>query len=108
MMNVSQNLLRFGVNRKAINYSRMMSSLIQNQAYINGKWTSAKDNKIFDVTNPANMNVIAKVPDMSKIDCQSAIDSAHEAFYRKDWHNLTAKDRSALLKVQIDQIHFMY
>lgn len=86
----------FGRNIQA---ARAMS-LVRNQAFINGKWTSASDNKVFDVSNPANLKVIASVPDMTKIDCQRAIDAAHDAFYRKNWYNSTAKERSTLLKVK--------
>lgn len=85
---------------KNIQVARAMQSLVRNQAFINGKWTSACDNKVFDVTNPANLKVIASVPDMTKVDCQRAIDAAHDAFYKKDWYNSTAKERSTLLKVK--------
>lgn len=85
---------------------RTLSSLVKNQALINGQWTKARDNKQFDVINPANMEVIAQVPDMNKIDCERAIDAAHDAFYRKDWHLTTAKERSALLKVKYNFINF--
>lgn len=78
---------------------RMMHSLIKNQAYVNGKWTNAGDNKSFAVTNPANQKVIGEVPDMNADDVSKAIDSAYDAFHSKAWQNTTAKDRSSLLKV---------
>jgi delta 1-pyrroline-5-carboxylate dehydrogenase len=78
---------------------RMMHSLIKNQAYVNGKWINAGDNKSFNVTNPANQKVVGEVPDMNASDVQKAIDSAYDAFHSKAWQNTTAKDRSGLLKV---------
>lgn len=103
MFSLSQKALYFGFVKIStgsnVQVARAMHSLIRNQAFINGKWTSASDNKVFDVINPANMKVIGSVPDMSRIDCQKAIDAANDAFYRKNWHNATAKERSGILKV---------
>lgn len=104
MLSLSQKSLYFGFVKIStgsnIQLARAMHSLIQNQAFINGKWTNASDNKVFDVINPANMKVVGSVPDMTKIDCIKAIDAANDAFYRKNWHLATAKERSAILKVK--------
>lgn len=109
MFSLSQKVSYFGFVKISagsnIQLARAMHSLIRNQAFVNGKWTNASDNKVFDVTNPANMKVIASVPDMSRIDCQKAIDAANDAFYRKNWHCATAKERSAILKVKIYFTH---
>lgn len=103
MFSLSQKVSVYGIikisTRRNIYISRNMASLVRNQAFINGKWISASDNKVFDVTNPARNQIIASVPDMNKIDCQRAIDAAYDAFYRKNWYHSTAKERSALLKV---------
>lgn len=102
MLKVSQKILLIRVtSQRNIHLSRNMASLVRNQAFINGKWISASDNKVFDVTNPANEKTIASIPDMNRSDCQRAIDAAHDAFYRKNWYHSTAKERSALLKVNI-------
>ena len=102
MLSLSQRVAYFSFIKSSfgrnIQAARAMS-LVRNQAFINGKWTSASDNKVFDVSNPATLKVIASVPDMTKSDCQRAIDAAHDAFYRKNWYNSTAKERSTLLKV---------
>lgn len=104
MFSLSQKVTYFGFMKissgTSIQLARAMHSLLRNQAFINGKWTNACDNKSFDVINPATLEVIASVPDMTKVDCQRAIDSAHDAFYRKNWHNATAKERSGMLKVK--------
>ncbi|CAH1967100.1 unnamed protein product [Acanthoscelides obtectus] len=70
--------------------------LISNKAFINGSWISASTNKEFEVINPANGQVVGKVPDMDVQDTQKAIESAAEAF--KTWQFTTAKERSTLLR----------
>lgn len=79
---------------------RMLHSLVNNQAYVNGKWTNAGDNKCFNVINPANQKVVGSVPDMNAADVEKAIDYAYDAFHSKSWQNTTAKDRSNMLKVR--------
>ena len=72
------------------------SPLIKQQAFINGKWTNANSNKSFEVTNPANREVITSVPDMDRSDVKTAIDAASIAW--PSWRDLTAKERSAILR----------
>ncbi|XP_070508788.1 succinate-semialdehyde dehydrogenase [NADP(+)] GabD [Chironomus tepperi] len=102
MFNLTRKSVKIGLikfnPRNNIQISRMLSSLVQNLGLIDGQWTKSCDDKRFDVINPANLKVIAQVPDMNKDDCQRAIDAANDAFYSKEWHNTTAKDRSTLLK----------
>lgn len=74
--------------------------LQQSQAFVNGRWVGARGGQTFDVTNPANERVIGTVPDMDVSDANEAIDAAYSAFYDKQWHNSTAKERAALLKVR--------
>lgn len=88
---------------ESIKLARMVHSLIKNEAFINGKWTAAADNKSFNVTNPANQKVVAVVPDMGVADVQKAIDSAYDAFHSKDWQKKTAKERSDLLEVCVEK-----
>jgi succinate-semialdehyde dehydrogenase/glutarate-semialdehyde dehydrogenase len=61
--------------------------------YINGSWIES--NHTFDVTNPANGDVISQVPDASSTHIDEAIGAAHEAFF--SWRRTTAYERSALL-----------
>ena len=78
---------------------RMLHSLVKDKAFVNGSWTEAGDKKRFDVINPANLKVIANVPDLNVADAEKAVDSAYDAFYSRGWQNTTAKERSGLLKV---------
>ncbi|XP_054708994.1 succinate-semialdehyde dehydrogenase, mitochondrial-like [Uloborus diversus] len=68
----------------------------KDSTYINGKWISAKDGSIFPVSNPADGETLAFVPDCSTVDLDEAINGAHDAF--KEWKNTTAKERSYILR----------
>jgi len=68
-------------------------SLLQSGAYIDGKWISGSAS--FDVTNPANGEVVASVADLGAVETQMAIDAAEKAL--PDWSKLKAKERGAIL-----------
>ncbi len=72
------------------------TKLVKQQAYVNGEWISADNNKTFTVTNPADNSVIAQVPSLGKDETIRAILQAESAF--KLWRNKTAQERSNLLK----------
>ncbi|KAH8382862.1 hypothetical protein KR009_005650 [Drosophila setifemur] len=84
----------------SLNFSRMrnFSALLQNKALVDGAWVDSSNSTTFEVLNPANGEVIGKVPNMTVEDAQKAIDAAKKAFESKEWRSLTAKDRSNLLK----------
>jgi len=63
--------------------------------FINGQWCDANDGARFNVTNPANGEIVGDVPNGGKADVVAAIDAAAEAF--KTWSKTTAYQRSALL-----------
>lgn len=71
------------------------STLFRQQAYINGQWVNANDNSQFDVTNPANGEVIAKVSNVGAAQTQQAIDAAEKAL--PAWRAKSAKERSQIL-----------
>jgi len=110
MIRISQRasfaVSKFSVSR--LHNVKMMNTLVKNQALINGQWTGAQDNGIFNVINPANQKVLGSVPDMKVVDVQQAIDAAHATFYSKQWQNTTAKDRSGMLKVTFIMAHFEF
>ena len=45
-----------------------------------GEWTEARSGGIFEVTNPANGDVIQEVPDGGREEAARAIDAAYEVF----------------------------
>ncbi len=70
-------------------------SLLRADAYIDGAWTPAADQRRFAVTNPAGGAVLAEVADLSAADAHGAIAAAARAL--PAWRGRTAKDRGALL-----------
>ena len=53
-------------------------------------------NELFEVSNPANQQIIAQVPNMTPADALVAVDKAHAAL--PAWKARTGKDRAQLLK----------
>jgi len=72
------------------------ASLLKETGYINGAWLKALDGAEFSVTDPANGNHIAFVPDMAENETNAAIEAAHAA--GPAWAGLLAKERSAILQ----------
>ncbi|KTD83053.1 glycine betaine aldehyde dehydrogenase [Legionella waltersii] len=67
------------------------------EMYIDGKFTSAKSGITRDIIDPANGQLIAKVPEATKEDVVLAIKAARKAFDSGEWKKTTALDRSKLL-----------
>ena len=71
------------------------SGLFQTRAYIDGQWVDADDGTTYDVTNPANGEVIASVARCGTAETRRAIDAAEKAM--RSWRRTTIKERAALL-----------
>jgi succinate-semialdehyde dehydrogenase/glutarate-semialdehyde dehydrogenase len=54
--------------------------LFQQKGYIAEKWVDSTSSATFDVTNPATLETIATLPEMTAADTEVAIAAAHEAF----------------------------
>lgn len=63
--------------------------------YINGEWLNAKNGNTFDVENPANEQVWAKVADCTKEDVEYALTSSRDA--QLLWQALPAIERGRYL-----------
>ena len=63
---------------------RTFTNLLRDKAYINGAWVGS--DKTFEVTNPANGKVIAKVANLGDDETQQAIDAAEEVTCMKKKH----------------------
>jgi len=74
--------------------------LIETAAFIDGLWVEGA--KTFDVTNPADGAVLARVADLGGAETTLAIAAAHRAF--PAWAARTAKDRGAILRRWSDLI----
>jgi len=63
--------------------------------YIDGEWVESKSDVIVDVTNPATMKVVARVPRSNAEDVDAAVEAAMEAF--PGWRKTTPLARSRYL-----------
>jgi len=71
-------------------------SLLQTTAFINGEFVDAgQDTKTFDVLNPADGKVIARLPRQGEVATQTAIKAATVAF--KSFKKTSARQRSKML-----------
>lgn len=77
-------------------------SLLKHQAYLNGQWVSANDSAVFGVTNPANGEVIAEVPNMGQAETHSVIETARSAW--DGWKNKLAKERASIIRAWFELI----
>ncbi|MCZ4433094.1 NAD-dependent succinate-semialdehyde dehydrogenase [Agrobacterium sp. SOY23] len=75
-------------------------SLLRDKCFIGGEWRDADDNRVIDVTNPANGSVVATVPRMGASETRRAIESAQEA--QAGWKALSGKQRAAILRKWFD------
>lgn len=64
-------------------------TLFKTSSLINGAWVAANSAGTFEVTDPANGNLIGVVPDHGVAETKEAIAAASEAF--KTWKKTTAK-----------------
>ena len=74
-------------------------TLLKDKCYINGAWVG---DGVDVVTNPANGEVIGKVPNLGGAETRTAIDDAHAAF--KTWSKMLAKERGIILRKWYDLI----
>ena len=75
-------------------------SLLAEQAYIGGKWVDSANGAIFEVTNPARGDVIARVADVTRAQVAESIKHAEAA--QKEWAKHTGKERAAILRRWFD------
>jgi phenylacetaldehyde dehydrogenase len=67
------------------------------QNLIAGKWVPAASHKTFDVFNPADGSVIARVAAGDKEDIDRAVAAARRAFESGPWRRLTPSERGKLI-----------
>ncbi len=80
----------------------MTHLLLREQAYLNGQWVEADDGARFDVLNPADGALLARVADVGAGETQRAIAAASAAW--PAWKARTAKERAALLRRWFDLV----
>ncbi|MCU0800181.1 MAG: NAD-dependent succinate-semialdehyde dehydrogenase [Rhodobacteraceae bacterium] len=72
------------------------SHLVHQANLIGGAWVGAESGAVFDVTNPATGDVIARVPNAGEVETRRAIDAAHAAF--PAYAALPLNDRVAMMR----------
>ncbi|KZD01229.1 MULTISPECIES: NAD-dependent succinate-semialdehyde dehydrogenase [unclassified Thalassospira] len=70
--------------------------LLREHAYIDGRWCSADNLQVIEVTNPFDGSFIGTVPNMGVHETRKAIAAAREAF--PAWAALLPQERSAALR----------
>ncbi|MDP4553025.1 aldehyde dehydrogenase family protein [Alkalihalobacillus macyae] len=65
--------------------------------FINGEWIASEANRTFDVVNPANGELVAKVASGTKKDVDRAVEAATTAFEQDEWREMAPKERSKIL-----------
>lgn len=71
-------------------------ALFRERCYINGAWRDAEGGETLAVTNPANGDVIARIPKMGGAEAREAIGHARDA--QPGWSGLLAKERAQVLR----------
>lgn len=77
-------------------------SLFRHRAYIDGGWAGAESKATFDVTNPADGQLLGSVPTMGVVETRRAIEAAHAAL--PAWRGRLAKERANLMRKWFDLI----
>lgn len=71
-------------------------SLLAERAYVDGAWIAADDGATIEVTNPADGQVIARVPALQGAETRRAIAAAEAQFAR--WREVPAAERARYLE----------
>ncbi len=74
--------------------------LLKNQAYIDGQWVDADNGATFDITNPANGELITAVAKVGAAETARAIAAASTAM--REWARKPAKARAGILRKWFD------
>jgi len=69
--------------------------------YINGEWVQSNSKEFIEVENPANREIIGKVPRANKADVDYAVKSAKEAF--ETWQYTELSTRISLMQALIHE-----
>jgi succinate-semialdehyde dehydrogenase/glutarate-semialdehyde dehydrogenase len=74
----------------------MLQEYQNTQLFINGEWRDSLSKETLEIINPATEEIIGKLAHARKDDLDIALNAADTAF--KDWKNVSAYDRSKILR----------
>ncbi|MGM9920781.1 MAG: aldehyde dehydrogenase [Bhargavaea sp.] len=72
--------------------------------YINGEYVPSSNGETFEVTNPANQELIARVSEATEEDVDRACRAARDAFENGPWRKMPIEERAAKLRKMADII----
>ena len=82
----------------------MIGTEMIEKLFVGGEWVeSSSSGQTFEVTNPANGEVLAKLPDASREETKKAIDAAAAA--QPAWAEKTAQQRAAIMREAVRLMH---
>lgn len=70
---------------------------VKSQAFINGAWSDAENNAVFDNLNPTTGSLLNKIAACSAGDVDRAVKAARAAFEKGSWNGLEPKERKRIL-----------
>ena len=83
--------------QRCVSLSRLADlRLLREHAYIDGRWCSADNLQVIEVTNPFDGSFIGTVPNMGIFETRKAIAAAKEAF--PAWSAMLPQDRASALR----------
>ena len=74
-----------------------MADIMEYQMFIDGNWTPGSSGEFMEVINPANREVVARVPCGNKDDVDKALASARAAFESGVWSEKSIDERAEVL-----------
>jgi len=74
-----------------------MADIMDYQMFIDGKWTPGSTGEFMEVINPANQEVVARVPRGNQDDVDKALASARAAFESGVWAHKSIEERAQVL-----------
>ena len=84
-------------------YGRLKDQrLVRTLGYVDGRWTAAPDGAVFDVSDPADGTLVARVAALGADAADAAVAAAHRAF--PAWRALLPQERAARLRAWYDLI----
>lgn len=81
-----------------------MEELLTYKHFIDGTWVSSESHEMMNVINPANREVVARVPKGTTGDVDRAIASARTAFNSGVWSGKTLEERTKVLMKAADLV----
>lgn len=75
----------------------MENQVVDIKLFINGEFRDSSSNEVFESLDPSNGELVAKVQRAGTQDINDAVDAAKNAFYSKEWRDLSAQERGGLL-----------